>query len=109
MFSKLKNTYFYYDITQYENILDDPNNTFGRRVNFFITFLVLLFIFSFIIESVENIGTTYAFQFFLFDAFISIVFALEYIYRFIKAVRKFDFIINFQRIIDLLSFLPFFL
>jgi voltage-gated potassium channel len=44
-----------------------------------------------------------------FEAFISIVFAIEYLYRFFRAKKKLNFLITPIRIIDLISFLPFFL
>lgn len=48
-------------------------------------------------------------EFFMIDIFVSFVFALEYIYRFMRARKKFDFSINIFNIIDLLSFAPFFI
>jgi len=49
------------------------------------------------------------FSFFISDIIISLVFALEYIYRFMRAHKKVDFSINIFNIIDLLSFAPFFI
>lgn len=49
------------------------------------------------------------FEFLVIDVFISIVFAVEYIYRFMRTPKKFDFTVNIFNIIDLLSFLPFFI
>lgn len=92
-----------------ENILDNPNSKIGNFLDWFILSLVLLFPFALIFESLWNNAINYHIPLFVFEAFISIVFALEYIYRFIKARKKISFFINPMRIIDLLSFLPFFL
>lgn len=60
-------------------------------------------------ESMWTNMLIYKHELFIFEAFISIIFAIEYIYRFIKADHKISFVFSFMRIIDLVSFLPFFL
>lgn len=100
---------FDYNRKKYENILDDPNSKLWRFLSNFITFLIILFSILISFESIGNNYEIYYKELFLFDAFISIVFFLEYLYRFVRARDKKEFLINPTRIIDLLSFLPFFL
>jgi len=100
---------FTYNKNKYENFLDDPKCHIWNKINAFITFLVLLFIAVVTFESLWNNRETYAVPIYIFDAFISVVFALEYFYRFFRARKKIMFVFNPIRIIDLLSFLPFFL
>lgn len=78
-------------------------------MNRFITFLIVAFICVLMFESMGNNMELYKQELFLFEAFISSVFALEYFYRLYKAEYKISFIFSFGRIIDLISFLPFFL
>ncbi|MDD2907472.1 MAG: ion transporter [Candidatus Gracilibacteria bacterium] len=98
-----------YDNIKYENILDDPKSKLGVFLDSFILFLVISFPFILILESLGNNSFIYFDYFFAIDAFISIVFAIEYFYRLVRARKKLDFIVHPMRIIDLLSFLPFFL
>jgi voltage-gated potassium channel len=108
MLKKLKK-FFPYDREKYENILDDKKSSVWILLNRFITILVILFIIAFTFESIwENKNLFYR-EFFIFEAFISTIFALEYFYRLLRAKNKFNFFISPIRIIDLLSFLPFFL
>ncbi len=108
MFWKIK-SFLHYNHNKYENILDDPSSKAGILLSKFITLLIILFAFSISFESLWNNALVYFNELFLFDAFISIVFAVEYFYRFFRARDKLKFLINPIRIIDLLSFLPFFL
>lgn len=100
--------YFSYNQEKYENILDDPNNIFWVWLSNFITFLVILFAWVFVFESIGNNEVTYIRELFIFDAFISSVFALEYTYRLFRAHDKVKFMASPMRIIDLFSFVPFF-
>ncbi len=108
MFPKIKRL-FYYDKSKYENFLDDPNSKIGSVLDTFILSLVIIFPIVLIFESIWNNSIVYFQEIFLFDFFISLVFAFEYIYRLLKSKNWLKFIIKPIRIIDLLSFLPFFL
>lgn len=93
---------------KYENILDDPNSKLGKVLNYFLYFLVLLFCLVATFESVipKKIIAGYILY---FEIFISIIFLLEYIYRWVKSQHKLTFFIQPMRIIDFLSFAPFFI
>ena len=108
MLKKIKLT-FNYNHEKYENILEDPHNKIWVFSSRFITFLIVLFAFVISFESIWENQFIYYNELFYFDWFISIVFALEYFYRLLRAKNKISFIFNPIRIIDLLSFLPFFL
>jgi hypothetical protein len=75
----------------------------------FIFGLVIFFAFTLIFESIGHHEKIFYKELFYIDAFISSVFAIEYIYRFLKTNKKIIFLVNPMRIIDLLSFIPFFL
>ena len=98
-----------YDNKKYENILDDPKSRIGVFLDNFILSIVIIFPFILMLESLGDNSVTYFKYFFIFDAIISSVFVIEYFYRFRRAKNKGNFLVNPMRIIDLLSFLPFFL
>jgi len=105
---KIIKKYFSYDHKKYENILDSDNKIWIFCKNF-IFWLVLFFALVLIFESIWDNEIKYYKELFFIDAFISSIFAIEYYYRISRAKSKIKFIINPMRIIDLLSFLPFFL
>ena len=107
MFKKL-DKYFSYDKEKYDNFLDDENNVLWLCLNKIISFLVVVFIFVLMLETVDDLNIFLAKPFFILDAFISIVLAIEYVYRLIKSRSKLHFFANPHRLVDLLSFLPFF-
>ena len=107
MLKKIKKL-FDYDHKKYENILDSDNKIWVFLRNFVFS-LVIFFAFTLIFESVGYHEVIFYKELFYIDAFISIVFALEYFYRLSRSKHKIRFLINPMRIIDLLSFLPFFL
>ncbi|USN58996.1 MAG: ion transporter [Candidatus Peribacteria bacterium] len=100
---------FYYDRSKYENILDDPSNNVGNALNTLINILLFLFIGILIFESIGNHSVVFERTFLIFDGFISSVFLSEYLYRLASAKEKLKFILSPSRVIDFLSFAPFFL
>ncbi len=109
MFKDFLEKHFHHEGKHYEVFLDDPNDKKGKKIHAFLTALVFIFMGVISFESIWDNAITYQTQIFLFDAFVSMAFAWEYIYRFIKAKDKLNFPFSLMRIIDLLSFLPFFL
>jgi len=108
MLKKIKKL-FKYNSEKYENILDDSNNKIWKYLSKFITSLIVLFAVVLSFETLWNNAEIFESELFIFEAFISVVFGIEYLYRFIKSKNRIKFIFNPMRIIDLLSFLPFFL
>jgi voltage-gated potassium channel len=102
-------SHFNYDRDKYDNFLDDENFELWVIINHFITLLVVAFVFMVTFESLWNNAVVYASEIFFFDAFISTIFAVEYIYRFLRARDKKVFLLNPVRFVDFLSFIPFFI
>lgn len=100
---------FSYNKEKYDNFLDDTTNPLSKVVNKIISLFLIIFVFILVLESVESIHSVFARQFFLVDSCISVIFILEYLYRFLKTPNKWYFLVKPIRIIDLLSFLPFIL
>ena len=98
-----------YDKKKYENILEDPSNNLWRNITTFVVFLVILSILILIFESIWDFWVKYKFELFVADFLISTVFLYEYLYRFLRAKKKFKFVKWYLNIVDVLSFLPFFL
>jgi len=99
---------FKYDKKRYENILDS-NSKIWKFLSKFITALIILFAFVLSFETLWNNEIIFKKELFIFEAFISVIFSIEYFYRFFKSKNKIKFFFNPIRIIDLLSFVPFFL
>ncbi len=94
---------------RYDSFLDDPRNPLARFINGFIFTTLIIFLIAFIMESVWDYATIYKKEFFYLDAFVSIIFAAEYIFRLFHSTNKISFFGSPTRAIDLFSFLPFFL
>ncbi|MDP2090080.1 MAG: ion transporter [Candidatus Gracilibacteria bacterium] len=101
----------------YYKIPDEDKNTLfektdtklGLIANYTIIFFIFLSVILVGIETLPNINNEQKFIIFIIDLIISIVFLFEYIYRFINSDNKIKFPFRFINIMDLLSFLPFFL
>ena len=101
--------HFIYNSDNFDSFLDDPDNKLWKFINNSIMFLVFAFLWALVFESMWDNAKEYKLELFYFDAFVSSVFALEYLFRFFHSKNKLQFPFTFMRIIDLLSFLPFFL
>ena len=98
-----------YNKEKYDNILDDPSSKLGKTANTFVLSLVILSVIVLIFESLKDYAIVYEKQIFIINFFISSVFLIEYTYRFLHARKKFRFVKDTFNIIDLLSFIPFFI
>lgn len=99
----------FYDRDKHENILSDPKSALGKKLNNCIMFCVFISVGVIIFETLPSFYAVLKYEFFVTEAVISAIFAIEYIYRFIKSKNKLHFPFATFNIIDLLSFLPFFL
>ncbi len=99
----------FYNHKRYKNILEDPWSFLGRKINFLVSFCVFLWVAVIIFETLPGIGDIFWREIFLLEIGISLIFALEYLYRFLRSRNKWRFPIKIMSIVDLLSFLPFFL
>ncbi len=100
---------WFYNSSNYNNIFDDPNSKLWKILDYFLIFLALFFISILVFESIWDYSIIYFEELFIIETIISIIFAFEYFYRFIRSQNKKSFLYNPIRLIDLLSFLPFFL
>jgi len=89
--------------------INNPNEKLGKYLDFLVDFLTIFFLFILIIESIGNYSEIYSFRFFLLDFIISTVFAIEYFLKLYCTFNKKKFIFSIWRIIDFLSFAPFFI
>ena len=89
--------------------MTQTQETFKKNFSKFTTILVLLFAVVLTFESIGNNIEIYKQEFALFDAFISGIFLIEYIYIICTSKHKWKYITSFEWIVDILSFLPFFL
>ncbi len=95
---------------------EDKNTVFEKTnkkkwlyANFFIIWLIVLSVFIAFISTIESIGKNYFYLLFFIDLFISIIFLIEYIYRWHHSSQKKVFPFKIINIFDALSFLPFFI
>ena len=107
---KISNTFkIDYDRKMYENALRDPKSKMWKKLSAAIELLVIVSVIIIIIESVADLGSVYKLPFFIIDYIIASIFAVEYTYRLFRAKSKKNFVWKPINIIDLLSFLPFFI
>lgn len=99
------------------NISDEDKNTLFEKTNtaiwlwanYIIIFFILLSVIVVWIDTIPNISQENKIYLFIVDFIISIVFLVEYIYRWRYSDEKTRFPFRFINILDLLSFLPFFI
>ncbi len=108
-FKKKKDKEFIVDDTDKNTLFEHTETKLWKLANFFI---VLLIVFSIILVMFESMGdnwSKYLIQIFIADFVISSLFWIEYIYRFIRSDKKKSFFYRPMNILDILSFLPFFI
>jgi voltage-gated potassium channel len=108
-FLKKAKKFFHYDREKYENFLEDEESKAWKIGNFILDFLVIVSIIIIILESIKSYYKIYELEIFIINYIISSIFLLDYCYRFIKSKNKMIFSKSFLNLVDLLSFLPFFL
>ncbi len=89
-------------------LFEHTDTRLWRAANYFIILLILASVFLVMFESMGNYGDFYLREIFLADFLISFFFWIEYIYRFINSDHKKKFPFRLSNVLDLLSFLPFF-
>ena len=97
------------DDTDKNTVFEHTETRLGRYANYWIIFLIIISVFLVMFESVWNNWEKYLYYIFYTDLVISIIFLIEYIYRFINSDEKKNFPFRVTNILDLLSFLPFFI
>lgn len=104
---KIFRTPSFYDRDVYENVLEDPKSKIGKIISLFIQICVFIAVWAIVLETFGTYGENYFLEFLIIDATVSIIFATEYIYRFLRASEKKTFVLKWMNIIDFLSFAPF--
>ncbi len=98
-----------YDREVYETIFDDPGSSAGKKLTDFINICIIISVGVIMFETIPGLSRTWEELFFTADILVSLVFAAEYLYRWSLSSQKFQFVFRPFNIIDLLSFLPFFI
>jgi len=110
IFSKNKeNIKHFVDDTDKNTVFEHTNTKLWRYANYGIIFLILLSVWLVMFESIWNNWEDYLYCIFYTDLFISVLFLIEYVYRFVNSDEKRRFPFRVTNILDLLSFLPFFI
>ena len=92
-----------------KNTLFEKTNTkLGLYANYLIVFLIFVSIFLVALDTIPGFSKQYHNTIFVIDLFISIVFAIEYFYRWKNSLNKIKFPFRLLNIFDFLSFAPFF-
>ena len=107
IFKKKKEVFV--DDTDKNTVFEHTNTRLWRYSNYGIILLIIISVFLVMFESVWNNWEKYLYYIFYTDLVISIIFLIEYIYRFINSDEKKNFPFRITNILDLLSFLPFFI
>jgi len=108
-FKNKENTQHFVDDTDKNTVFEHTNTKLWRYANYGIILLILLSVFLVMFESIGDFWEKYLYYIFFTDLFISSVFWIEYIYRFFNSDHKKTFPFRLTNILDLLSFLPFFI
>ncbi|MDA9129380.1 ion transporter [Candidatus Gracilibacteria bacterium] len=99
----------FYDRDRYDDILQDPKSTLGKKLSGLIVLCIIISVGLVVLETVPEIYTEYGKIFFISELVISVVFLLEYIYRWFRSHDKIEFVGGFFNVVDFLSFAPFFI
>lgn len=78
----------------------------GRQFDVFLLWIILFSVIVVMLESVPEIGSTYAETFWIVEWILTIIFTVEYILRLWISPKPLKYIFSFWGIIDLLSILP---
>ena len=91
-----------------KRIIEKTDTTAGKVFDFFIQFLIIVSVLSFLIETLSDLSGN-ARQILRVSEIITIaIFTIEYFLRILVADRKLKFIFSFFGLIDLLAILPFY-
>ena len=89
-------------------LFEKTNTTLWLWANYLIIFLIFVSIVLVALDTIPGFSKEYHNTIFVLDLFISIVFAIEYFYRWKNSSNKLKFPFRMLNIFDFLSFAPFF-
>jgi len=78
-------------------------------VSIFFFFLIIFSVVIVLIDSIRGLSPSLRQFLDISEVIVSVLFTIEYVYRIIKAKRKFSYVFSFYGAIDLVSVLPFYL
>ncbi len=90
-------------------IFEETDKKMWKYANYFLIFLVFFSVLIAYVSTIWDIRVNYFSLLFGIDFFISGVFLIEYLYRWKNSNNKIKFPLHFLNILDLVSFLPFFI
>ncbi len=105
-----KNSNWWYVISDEDKntLFENTNTTLWLWANYLIIILIFVSVVLVWLDTVPWFSSKYHNTIFLLDLFISIVFAIEYFYRWYFSDKKIWFVFRILNIFDFLSFAPFF-
>jgi len=107
--TKKNNNWLYVISDEDKNTLFENTNTIlGLWANYLIIILIFVSVVLVCLDTVPWFSSKYHDDIFILDLFISIVFAIEYFYRWYFSDKKIWFLFRLLNIFDFLSFAPFF-
>jgi len=109
IFKKRGDKEFVVDDTDKNTLFEHTETKIGKLANLIIVILIMASIGLVMFESMWDNGKHFLYQIFIADLIISTLFWLEYVYRFLRSDKKKWFFFRPMNILDLLSFLPFFI
>jgi len=89
-------------------LFEETNTKLGLYANYLIIFLIFISVILVLLDTVPGLSSKYHNIIFILDFFISIIFAIEYFYRWYNSDNKIKFPFRILNIFDFLSFAPFF-
>ena len=90
----------------YREIIFESDTPAGKAFDVILLIIILLSVFLVILESIPSLQKNYGEKLRVAEWAITIIFTLEYIFRFIIAHKTFRYITSFYGIIDLLAVIP---
>ena len=91
-----------------KRIIEKTDTTVGKVFDFFIQFLIIVSVLSFLIETLSDLSGNARQILRVSEIIIVAIFTIEYFLRILVADRKLKFIFSFFGLIDLLAILPFY-
>ncbi len=96
-------------LVKIKNLLENPETRQGKKLAFFIQFLIVISLISFSIDTLPNLSIGIKKILRLMEMFTIAIFTVEYLLRVFTADKKFGFILSFYGLIDLAAILPFYI
>ncbi len=88
------------------NILFNTNSKSGKKVDYFLTFMIIFNIIIVMIESVEKIHNEYTILLYTIEWLITAIFTIEYISRILLEEETSTYLLSVFGIVDLLTIIP---